>query len=282
MPFLEERRIVMSKILLKINNDEDLTYPADGYVLGINDFSYLFGKTYSIDEIKKIVENTNKEIYVSFNRIIFNEELNLYKKVLLEADNIGLKGIIVGDIAALTYKLKTNVILDQMHLNNNYYTINHYYNNGVNGIMLTNDITKEEINEIRNNTNITLYKEIFGYPHLSTSRRYLISNYLEYFKINNKSSYYEIKEDNSDNYYKVIEDEFGCHILADRPINLLGVNLNVDYLIINGLFIENIKEVVDIFVNNDVNKKEYLNDKYNCTQGFIDKKTIYKVKHDEK
>lgn len=282
MLFQEERRKKMSKILLKINKDEELTYPADGYVLGIDKFSYLFGKTFSVDEIKKIKNNTDKEIYVSFNRIIFNDELCLYKKMLLEIDKIGLDGIIVGDIAALTYNLNTNIILDQMHLNNSYYTLNHYYNNGVSGVILTNDITKDEINVIKDNTNIKLYKQVFGYPHLSTSKRHLVTNYLNHFNINNKSSYYEIKEDNSNNYYKVIEDDFGCHILGDKSLNLLGIDINVDYKIIDGFLFSDIKEVINIFNNNEINKKDYIDEKYNCNTGFINKKTIYKVKKDEK
>lgn len=272
----------MSKILLKINNDDELTYPADGYVLGIEGFSQLFNKTYNVNQIKEIKNNTDKEIYVSFNRIIFNDELEEYKKLLLNIDKLGLNGIIVGDIAPLTYNLSTNIILDQMHLNNSYYSINHYYNNGVSGIVLTNDITLDEINEISDNTKCTLFKQVFGYPHLSTSKRRLVSNYLESFKIDNKSSIYEIKEDKSDNYYKVVEDDFGTHILGDKPLNLLNYHLNVDYLIIDGFNIDNIKEVLEIFINNDVTKKEYLDNKYNATDGFINTKTIYRVKKDER
>ena len=272
----------MSKILLKINSDNMLTCPVDGYVLGINYFSYLFNKTYSIDEIKKIKENTNKEIYVSFNRIIFNNELEEYKKMLLEVDKLGVSGIIVGDIAALTYNLNTNLILDQMHLNNSYFTINFYANNGISGTILTNDITEDEINEIRNNTSIILFKQVFGYTHLSTSKRKLVSNYLKHFKLETKSKYYEIKESLEGNYYKIYEDNFGTHILSDKPINLLDTDIDVDYKIIDNLFIGDVNDVIDIYMNNDISKAQYINNKYNCNRGFINKKTIYKVKKDEK
>ena len=142
----------MSKILLKINDVKELSYEADGYILGIDKYSFLFGKTFNIDEIKKIKDDLKgKEIFVSFNRVIFNSELEDYKKKLKKVDSLGIAGIIVGDIAALTYDIKTNVILDQMHLNNSFYAINHYYNNGVYGTVLTNDITLSEINDIKKN-----------------------------------------------------------------------------------------------------------------------------------
>ncbi len=273
----------MSKLLLKINKDEELMYPADGYILGINEFSWLFEKRYNIEEIKKIKEEKkNKEIFVSFNRIIFNNELQDYKNQLLEIDKLGLNGIIVGDVAALTYDLKTDIILDQLHLNNSYYTINHYQNNGLKGVLLTNDITKNEIEEIKNNTNVLLFKQVFGYPHLSTSNRKLVTNYLSHFKLLGNSSFYEIKENNSNNVYKIIEDEFGSHILGDKILNLLGEDLNIDYEIIDGYLIDNVKDVLNVFINGDVSKKELIDETYNADTGFINKKTIYKVKKDER
>ena len=79
---------------------------------------------------------------------------------LKEVDDLGINGIIVGDIAALTYDLKTNIILDQMHLNNSFYAINHYYNNGVYGTVLTNDITLATYLFIFITQNILLYIKI--------------------------------------------------------------------------------------------------------------------------
>ena len=274
----------MVKILLKINDEKELMYPVDGYVLGFNKFSYLFGKTFNLEEIKKIKkENIDKEIYVSLNCLVFNNELNEYKKLLYEIDKIGFDGIIVGDVVALTYNLKTNLILDQLHLNNSYYSINHYIDNGLKGVVLTNDITMDEINEIRNNTNAMLFKQVFGYPHLSTSKRMLITNYFNHFNINNSTmpKSCEIAEINKDDYYKIIEDSYGTHILGNKVLNLLGVKLEVDYEIIDGYMLNDIKDVVDAFINNDINKKDYFDKKYNADNGFINKKTIYKVKKDE-
>jgi len=283
LQYLEEGRRKMSKILLKINDVKELSYEADGYILGIDKYSFLFGKTFSIDEIKKIKDDLKKkEIFVSFNRVIFNSELEDYKKKLKKVDSLGIAGIIVGDIAALTYDIKTNVILDQMHLNNSFYAINHYYNNGVYGTVLTNDITLSEINDIKKNTKSVLFKQVFGYPHLSTSKRRLISNYKEYFNINDTSSIYEIVEKNSNNIYKIIEDNFGTHILGDKVLNLLSFDIDVDYKIVDGFMLGDVKKVLEIFMNNKKDKNDWINDTYNANYGFINKETIYRVKKDER
>lgn len=283
LQYLEEGRRKMSKILLKINDVKELSYEADGYILGIDKYSFLFGKTFDIDEIKKIKDDLKgKETFVSFNRIIFNSELEDYKKKLEIVDNLGVKGIIVGDIAALTYDLKTNIVLDQMHLNNSFYAINHYYNNGVYGTVLTNDITLSEINDIKKNTKSVLFKQVFGYPHLSTSKRKLISNYKEYFNINEASSSYEISEKNSSNSYKIIEDSCGTHILGDKVLNLLSFDIDVDYKIVDGFMLGDVKKVLEIFMNNKKDKNDWINDTYNANYGFINKETIYRVKKDER
>lgn len=283
LQYLEEGRRKMSKILLKINYVKELSYEADGYILGIDKYSFLFGKTFNIDEIKKIKDDLKgKEIFVSFNRVIFNSELEDYKKKLKKVDSLGIAGIIVGDIAALTYDIKTNVILDQMHLNNSFYAINHYYNNGVYGTVLTNDITLSEINDIKKNTKSVLFKQVFGYPHLSTSKRKLISNYKEYFNINDTSSIYEISEKNSNNIYKIIEDNFGTHILGDKVLNLLSFDIDVDYKIVDGFMLGDVKKVLEIFMNNKKDKNDWINDTYNANYGFINKETIYRVKKDER
>lgn len=283
LQYLEEGRRKMSKILLKINDVKELSYEADGYILGIDKYSFLFGKTFNIDEIKKIKDNLKKkEIFVSFNRVIFNDELEDYKMKLKEVDDLGINGIIVGDIAALTYDIKTDVILDQTHLNNSFYAINHYYNNGVYGTVLTNDITLSEINDIKKNTKSVLFKQVFGYPHLSTSKRKLISNYKEYFNINDTSSIYEISEKNSNNIYKIIEDNFGTHILGDKVLNLLSFDIDVDYKIVDGFMLDDVKKVLEIFMNNKKDKNDWINDTYNANYGFINKETIYRVKKDER
>ena len=283
LQYLEEGRRKMSKILLKINDVKELSYEADGYILGIDKYSFLFGKTFNIDEIKKIKDDLKKkEIFVSFNRVIFNDELEDYKMKLKEIDDLGINGIIVGDIAALTYDIKTNIILDQTHLNNSFYAINHYYNNGVYGTVLTNDITLSEINDIKKNTKSVLFKQVFGYPHLSTSKRKLISNYKEYFNINDASSIYEIVEKNSSNSYKIIEDSCGTHILGDKVLNLLSFDIDVDYKIVDGFMLGDVRKVLEIFMNDEKDKNDWINDAYNASYGFINKETIYRVKKDER
>lgn len=276
----------MKKTLIKVNNYNDLKYPSDGFILGVLDYSFLFSKTFSVKEIKQIIkENKDKEIFAELNYIVPNSKIYEYKNVLKNLDKLGLKGLIVGDIAALTYNLETPIILNQLHLNNSSLTINHYYKNGVAGFILTNDITIYEINKIRKNTKAILFKEVFTLPHLSTSLRKLVSNYKNYFDIDSNNKNYYICENKKNTYYSVIEDSYGTHILGSKVLNLFDEldYLDVNYIILNNYMLDNekFKKVLDIFINNDKEKSFYIKNEFDTDKGFINKKTIYKVKKDE-
>ncbi|MEG2620702.1 MAG: U32 family peptidase [Bacilli bacterium] len=278
----------MSKLLIKVNYLKDLKIPCDGYIIGIEKFSCNFSTSFSYEEIKNI-DSTNKEIFVAFNRPIFNEELKEYKNMLLKIDSLGLSGIIFNDVSTLTYNLKTKLIIDQNHLNNNFMTINHYYNNGVYGTVLTNDITKDEINIIKENTKSLLFKQAFGLEHLSTSVRKLISNYAKYKKIkidNNKKIMSESKENKQ---CIIIEDDFGTYIFSSEITNLImeTTDIKADYFIIDGYLLDDvdINCVVKAFLSSAPKQKEkmveYVSNIHDCVSGFINKKTVYKVKkHD--
>lgn len=278
----------MKKLLIRVNHSKELKLANNiGFILGIDNYSIGFLKTFSIKEVKSLLEkNTNREIFVSLNRPIYNSELDDYKRILKELDKLDLAGIIVGDIAALTYNLNTRLIVDQLHLNNAYPSINHYEKSGASGAYLTNDITYEEINEIRKNTKCLLFKEVFGYPHLSTSVRKFVTNYKEYFSINSKSKYYFIKEKKSDHKYIICEDYFGSHIYDSYLLQLFDYRdkMTCDYFVINSYLVDEkiVGKVINAYMNDDPNEISNMGDDIICSTGFIDKKTMYRVKHYEK
>lgn len=277
----------MSKMLLKVNHDYDLNYSVDGFILGLEGFSICFDKSFNVDEIIDVLNNNkDKEIYVALNRPILNYELDKYKELLKKLDNLNLTGIIAGDVSILTYNLNTNIIIDQLHLNNSSSTVKHFKNNGASGIVLTNDITLDEINKIVKNNDIKTYINVLGYSHLSTSKRSLVTNYLETFNIKSNSNVHLIKEKIEDSCYYIVEDYFGTHILNGNMLNLLEKKdlINTDYIIIDSFLIdskEDLDVMIDAYTKNDSTLLLGLKDKYNMNEGFIDTKTIYKVKNYE-
>ena len=55
-------------------------------------------------------------------------------------------------------------------------TINFYHKYGVKGVVLSNEITLDEIKMIRENTKLEIMQLVIGYPVVATSRRSLNTN----------------------------------------------------------------------------------------------------------
>ena len=177
------------------------------------------------------------------------------------------------------------LVWNQEHMTNNYFTINYWKEHGVNYTWLSNDITLKEIKEIEENVNSKLMIELFGYVSMFTSYRHLVNNYLKTFNLAEKKEYYIEKEGKS---YSIVDDKNGTTVYSSNILNGLyeSVELNnLDYIILNSYNIDEdcFEIVVELFNNvNDKNKVEYKkiidNMFKNTDSGFLYKETVYRVK----
>ena len=261
-------------------------------LLGVNGYSV---NTFNVDMdyIKKISERTS--IYVSLNKNIANDELDTVKSLLQELNKIDIKGLFYADVGIVNLvkkmNLDINLIWSQEHLTTNFYTINYWYDHGIKGTFLSNEITKDEMLAISRNTNSELFVQLFGYIPMYVSKRHAIDNYLNYFHMKRSdSNYYLFKEDNK---YPIIDNNEGTIIYSHFILNGLKEYLelkdNIHNIILNGYQIDEDKmiEVLDIF--KQVNSKNYnkMNNKLNSmfdnlSNGFLNEETIYRVKKNDK
>lgn len=257
----------------------------DGVIIGIDKLSVNM-PCFKLEELKKI---KNKEIFVSLNKNIHNKDLELLKETLIKLNDYNIKAVIFYDIAIpnLAKKLSLNydLVWNQEHMTNNYYTINFWYNHGCKYTWVSNDITLREMKEIKDNTKSKLMVTLFGYIPMFTSLRPLVKNYLNTFNIidNSKINYIE-KEGKM---YPLINNELGTSCYTDFILNGLKEKLllDYDYIVLNSFLIEDDKfiKVLDIFNqvnfdNVDILENE-INDMFkNTKKGFFYEETVYKVK----
>ena len=278
----------MSKILLIPNSLDDINNfktKVDGFILPIKDLSINY--SYYIDDLDIINQLKDKDIFISLNKNMHNKDLNRLKEVLLKLENYPIKGILYYDISIVEYKkelnLKNDLVWNQEHLVNNYRTINYWYNEGVNYAYLSSEITVNEISEIKENTKTKLMMNIFGYIPMFTSKRKLISNYLETFNKDMKSDIYYMEKENIK--YPLIQNNNGTTTYSGYVLNGIKeyYNLDLDYYVINSFLIDKMEKVIDIFnhINESNLEKSYqeVNEIIeNTDTGFLHKETIYKVK----
>ena len=162
-----------------------LLYGADAVYIGGQNFSLRANaKNFSLDEIKEAVNyahNLNKKVYVTVNIVFHEEDLDGIKEYLLELDKIGVDAIIVSDILVMRLHKELNLKLE-LHISTqssvlNVEAVKFYQSLGAKRIVMARESTKENIYEIKKETNADLECFIHGAMCVSTSGRCVMSNY---------------------------------------------------------------------------------------------------------
>ena len=259
----------------------------DGVILSIDKYSVNSRYTLSINEIKDIIKIIpNKEVFISINKNIENNELDELESILLSLNELNIRGVLYSDVALVTYKDKLNydLVWAQEHLVTNYETINYWYSKGVNYAYLSSDLNINEIKDIVKNTDIKLMANLFGYNSMFVSKRHIVDNYLKYFNIKDDSKVHYMKKEGK--VYPIIDDNY-TYAYSNNIFN--GVrdyyNMNVDYYVVNGFLIDNTKfsEVLSIIGNLSMENVEksalQIDDLFNnIDDGFLHKEIVSKVK----
>ncbi len=269
----------MKKILV-IPKDLDnlgklLKTDINGIILPIKDLSVGYSTYFTIEDIKDIINLTSKEICVIMNKTMHKKDLSLLTYTIVKLNKLNITKIIFTDLAVLNIAEKERVskelVIYQEHLNASTNSNRFFQKRNVKYSLITNDITKEEINEISKTNKLMLIS--YGYIPIFYSRRHLITNYLEHINEKKEDVMYYLKS--KEDRYPVLEEEDGTTIYTKEPINLINEinDINVEYIILNAFNINN-KEFMD-------NLKDYLDSKTtmkNTYTGFINKETVYNIK----
>ena len=286
----------MSKILTIPSDIEEIKKTkshVDGFIIGIKDMCVNTNFELSIDELALLNEFKDKHVFININKNLHNSDLEIVKKILIELDKYDIKGVLYCDIAVLNIYNSLNLTYDlvwsQEHLTTNYNTINYWNSFGVNYAYLSSDITEEEIIAISKMSNAKLMVNLFGYLPMFVSKRHIVKNYLEYFNLKNESSVNYMEKE--EKIYPIIDNNVGTMVYSCNILNGIKskLKINVEYIVLNSFDIELDKfiSVVDMFKTVDKDNVEKYNDKINnmfpnVDYGFLNTKTIYKVKKNEK
>lgn len=269
---------MLKKILVIPNSYENLgevlKTNVDGVILPIKGLAVNSSMYFSVEDIKNIINLTSKEVCVSINKIMHNEDLKYLESVLVALNKLNIRKILFYDLSVMNIckrlGIRKDLVVFQDHLNASLYSSNFYTKRGIKNIVITNDITIDEINEIGKYNSLMLI--CYGYLPIFYSRRYLISSYLDYVKLDKSNDNYYIK--NRNDRYPIIEEENGTTIYSKLPINLINDidKLNIDYIILNSTLIDRneFMDVLNRFLTGECDDVEHY-------QGFLNRKTVYKV-----
>jgi len=269
------------------------------FIIGLDNYSINYPSA-SIDEIKEL--SKDYKLFVAVNKNIFNSELSDLLEKLKELAKLDILGILFYDLGVLNLVIENKIDLDlvwhQTHMVTNYNTCNYYLEKGCKYAFLANEITLDEILEIKEKSDIKLLVNVFGYPIASHSRRMLLSNYFKSINGTKEDRTYTL----TDRVGKLLikENKDGASILSGyitngtKPLFSLIEN-NIDYLVMDCQEIDKdlCLKVIDKYnyikadfnTISDSEKEEIISDMNNLigeSTNFFYKKTIYKVKRGDK
>ena len=270
----------MSKIIvtpISLDHMYELTsYNIDGFIVPIKNLSA--NQSFEVDykDLELVIDKIkNKEVILLINKMMHSSDIELLRKVLKKTSTLKVDKIMYYDnsVYMLSQELKINIplVIYQDHLNLSILSNKFYNDMGINYAYISSDITKEEIRDIKLNTKSKLFITAYGYVPIFYSRRYLLSNYFEYIDKSYKKDVFYL-----DNEYPIKESDFGTIIYSNKIINLINEldKLDfIDYIVMDSFNIDRqeFNEMVNKFINKDKVEDTYT--------GFLDKKTIYKVKN---
>ena len=270
-----------------------------GYIIGIKDLSVNMNFDTTLDNLKEIdnlLFENNKELFIALNKNMHNSDMPYLKDVLLTLNSFHIKAVMFYDVSVLNLYKKLNLnyelIFGQEHFTTNYLTINYFKDYGASFSLISGEITLDEIIEIKKNTNVKLIVPIFGYLPMYVSKRRNVKNYLDYFEKEDDSLVNYMYKENT--FYPIIDKKIGTSIYSGHILNGLdGINAleknKIDYVLLNSFNIplEKFIKVLEIYRNVNKDNIDLLNKSLdemfnNLDTGFLWKKTISKVKKNEK
>lgn len=255
----------MQKLLININNLNEM----DKYKeIGITNFLFAV-KDLSIGYNAFELKDIPKDSYLLINRVMDTSTIDLVRS--LKDELLTFKGIIFEDLGIyhMFKDLDIELIWFQNHFGTNTNSINFYLDHGCESAMISNEITESEIIDIVNNVHKPVVLNVLGKNQIMYSRRTLLSNFNKYQNLeDNKDMVLDVQ--NNECTFEAKESEYGTVLFNNEYFNYLGIIDRLNDNNIKFYYVANLDMRPDEI-------KEILDGKPFGYDGFLNKKTVYKM-----
>ncbi len=213
-----------------------LAYGADAAYLGGTQFGLrAFGGNFTNDEIRAAVQlahGMGRKVYLTVNVFPHNDDLVAlpdYLRFLAEAE---VDAVLVADLGVFMCAREVAPTLP-VHIstqanNVNWRTVRAWQELGAERVVLARELSREEIREIRRQTDVELELFVHGAMCISYSGRCLLSSYFTGRDANRggcaqscRWQYALVEASRPGEYYPIAEDERGTYIMNSKDLCLL-------------------------------------------------------------
>jgi putative protease len=224
-------------------------YGADAVYIGGEQFGLRAkAKNFTIDDMKEAVRYAHQygvKVFVTANIIAHNADLDGVEAYFEELKEVNPDALIIADPGILA--IAKTVLPDmELHLstqanNTNFASINFWYNQGVQRVVVARELSLEEIGTIRSKipTDMDIEAFVHGAMCISYSGRCLLSNYMTGNDANHGAcnhpcrwNYHLVEETRPGEYMPVVENERGTYIYNSKDLCMIH---HVDDLVKAGI-----------------------------------------------
>ncbi len=284
------------KLYVKPSHDNWNAYVeqgAEGFLLPLSSYSSDYLITFSLSQMEECCKQ-KKPVFVIINKIIFDEEIEPLKEILNRLDRMGIEGIFFYDLALLELWKEGNFSFDlvwnQTHMVTNTKTCDYYQEQGVVYGNLASEITMEEMKKMIETSKMKFFVLLSGHQVVAHSKRKLLKNYYKVLSKNVKNPI-TIEEPIGHQKYDVLEDATGTTFFYHEPLNsskVLPIFSNMDVRgVLNEDFFshQEFLKILSLHSSYQKDPKKEILDQLDALlgtyTGFLEKKTIFKVKKHE-
>lgn len=204
----------MQKEVIILPNKKELNiyekYQINTFLLPLKDYSIGSDVYFDIDEINELSKKYN--IYVLINKFMHKEIsdfINIYEKFDKKIK------FIVEDIGFVEIIDKDRLVLYENHILSNYKAINYLNTLNIKNVVINNDLTINELREIKDKTSSNIYYFYVAKNMLMYSRRYLVSSYNKHFNVGDEN-YYHLREKVTNDIMNIKEENSGSTVRYNR------------------------------------------------------------------
>ncbi len=213
-----------------------LHYGADAVYAGLSGFSLRAkADNFSLETLKEavqLVHQKNKKIYITLNIFPHNRDIASIKKHLLDLREIKPDALIISDAGIVELAAETAPEIP-VHISTqanitNYRSARFWEKIGAKRLVLSRELSLDEIREIRDNVSLELECFVHGSMCISYSGRCYMSSF-----INNRSGnrgectntcrwdFTLMENSRPGTYYPVYEDDRGTYVMSSRDLCMI-------------------------------------------------------------
>ncbi len=184
-----------------IPNNKDVIF--NNLILPLKDYSIGFDVYYTVSEINSLSRKLN--ISVIINKFLHKEDIKNIINIINELEIDNIKYIFVEDLGLVSLLDNDKVVVSQNHIINNYDSINYFKSLGYSNILVNNDLTINELEEIISKTSSNLFMYFISKNNLMYSKRRLLTAFSNYK--NSDISKKEVITEKVSNHKLIIKEE---------------------------------------------------------------------------